>query len=407
MTLGSPTRTPLPMLASAYATGDSTTPAPDRGLVRNARLARVGFWFFALICLAYAPMGISYMWHYFVTGAPRLEDTVTSAIDGRSYARGYGSVEWLRAGDYLHNRWVMLGHTTFGGLSLIAGLLQFIPAVRSRWVALHRWAGRAFLLSMTASMLLAMSFLATAGPARFSLASALWLQLWTLSLSTLSTGWLGYYMIKRGQVAAHQAFMLLCFAYLMTAPALRFSWIALHPVFPHLALTQNLEISAVAEALLAPSLGVTAFILTRAPVEVAGEPPSRSAYFGSLATAAFGVALTLWHAAVTVPVSVPREILWGYLVPLIATLMACLGFAARARRASRYSEERRWRVLCFGVAATTIAINVTWAASAGIASPAEAFVSSLMVTTGIPIALAGIVIINDVCACSLTVRSNV
>src|SRR5690349_316649 len=37
-------------------------------------LSRVGFWVVALVAVGYFPLAFTYFWHYFVPGAPMLQD---------------------------------------------------------------------------------------------------------------------------------------------------------------------------------------------------------------------------------------------------------------------------------------------------------------------------------------------
>lgn len=334
------------------------------------------------------------MWRYFLPGVGQWQASVASSIDGRAYAVGPGSVDWYRAQAYETNRWVMLTHTSFGAICLVIGVLQFLPATR-RQPRLHRWFGRAFVLTMTVAMLSAMLFLALAGVAHFALAPALWLQLWVLGLSTMSTGWIAVAMIRRHDLIAHQGFMMLCFAFLMTAPGLRVLWVAFHPLFPRLVLVDNLVGAAVAETVLAPTLGVAAFIWSQSDNRSAWQPRSHLAAFPVRLAS---VTITAAHYFATVPSSTPIQLLWTYLVPYISTLTTCLIFATRSRQQARWSEAHRWRTLCDGIVLSGLATNATWFVSAAMTSQTNAFLASVLVTTGIPITLAGVSIIKDAAA---------
>ena len=107
------------------------------------RLLQWSFWTISLTALGYAPLAMNYMGRYLSRGAPQWQGDLTAAVDGRSYAIGYGSVDWLRATDYENNRWVMLIHTTLGGLCLVLAVLQFAGPIR-RNRRFHRWCGRLF-----------------------------------------------------------------------------------------------------------------------------------------------------------------------------------------------------------------------------------------------------------------------
>ncbi|HWU23178.1 MAG TPA: DUF2306 domain-containing protein [Nocardioides sp.] len=386
-------------------------PARTRRADTNQRVARYGFWVVAAAAIGYAPLAVNYMWRYFVDGTVQVQASVTSAIDGHGYAVGYGSVDWARATAYEHDRWVMLIHTVLGGLCMVLGVMQFLPAVRRRWPRAHRWSGRVFLFAMTVSMLMAMVFLVDAGTVDFSMASAFWLQLWALALGSLATGWLGFAMIRNRNVVAHQGFMMQCFAFLMTAPGLRALWVGLHPVFPRAVLLDNLGAGAVSEAILAPALGAAAFILTRperaARAAAAPDAASRATYLWCGAVGLVAVAVTVVHGELVLPADFPREILWTYFVPLALAVGTTLAFARRAHRAGRHTEERWWRYLLVGLVANVVLVNLTWVLGAIAVSQADAWLSSLFVTAAIPIVVAGTAIINDASPRPLFARRRV
>jgi hypothetical protein len=341
-------------------------------------------------------MAINYMWRYFDHGTTQIQASVTSAIDGKSYAVGYGSVDWLRATDYMSSRWTMLIHTTFGGLALALAILQFVPAIRRRWTGVHRWSGRAFVLCMTICMVSAMVFLVVGGVPHFNLAPGFWLQLWALALGTLLAGWTAVAMIRRRNLVAHQGLMMMCFALLFTAPGLRVLWIAFHPLFPRLILIENLGGAAISEAVLAPALGVAGFILTR-PQKAGGATDAwaRPAYLWGLVVGIVAVGGTAIRFLLTIPSGIPTALLWVYAVPLAIAITGCLLFARRAYNAGRHIEERRWRILFLGVVASVPAANLTWLAGTIASSNTDSMLASMMVTTAVPIALAGMVIIDQ------------
>ncbi|MBO0769236.1 MAG: DUF2306 domain-containing protein [Solirubrobacterales bacterium] len=378
------------------ASGSSVPIGSGRGGQANRRWARYGFLAFAVIALAYAPLAINYMWRYFAHGAVQLQASVTGFFDGHSYAVGYGSVDWARATAYQSDRWVMLIHTTLGGLCLILGVLQFMPQVRRRWPRAHRWTGRLYLAAMSVCMVTAMLFLAHAGSVEFLGGMAFFLQLWALALGTLVTGWMAYAMIRRRNVVAHQGFMMLSFALLMTAPGLRVLWIGIHPLFRDQALLMNLGASAIAEAVLAPSLGVAAFILTR-PSRAGGtaDNAARPTYVWATLAGLIGAAAVVLRFYLSISRSVPREMLLMYLVPLGLVTVMVLWLARRANRAGRHSEERRWRILYSGVMANTVVVNLAWLPATLVMSQVNACIASLMVAAAIPIGLSGIAVIAD------------
>ena len=376
-----------------------TNSAPTEPALRTAGgrapAVRIGFVATALVAVGYAPVAINYMWRYFGAGGRQLQATLTSAIDGASYATGPGSIDWLRAPDYQENRWIMLIHTSLGGLSLLLAVIQFLPATRRR-PRLHRWCGRTFIGCMTISMVTAGMFLALAGEAHFAYAPALWLQLWVLGFACLSTGWLAVAMARRKNVAAHQGLMFLCFAFLMTAPGLRALWTGFHFLFPNLVLVDNLTGASIAETVLAPTLGVAAFILTRPNPPAVPARPSRDDHDGELLTGTAAIAITIAHYRATIVGHIPPELFWCYVLPMAMALGTCLAAEARSDRRGWHETAHRWRILFFGLLASIAATNATWLAGSWLTGQTGAYVASTMVTTGIPITIAGLILIGEI-----------
>ena len=362
----------------------------------SPRLVQLGFAATVLLAIGYAPVAINYMWRYFAPGVPQLQASVTSAIDGHSYAVGYGSVDWLRASAYQENKWVMLVHTTLGGISLLLAVIQFLPATR-RHSRFHRWCGRLFMLCLSVSMATAMAFLVLAGYGHFAYAPALWLQLWVLGLSCLGSGWTAVAMARRGNIGAHQGFVFLCFAFLMTAPGLRALWVGLHFVFPRLLLVNNLVGASIAETVLAPTLGVMAFIATRPNINV--PVPRRARLDGpidDLLVIAIVVALTAAHWRTTSTGAGRSDLIWCYLVPTVLAIVTCLIAEARSRNLGFQDTAHRWRTLYRGLIASVLATNATWVCGSWVVGQTGAYVASTMVTTGIPITIAGLILIREI-----------
>ncbi len=70
---------------------------------------------------------------------------MNTAINGRGYALGDGSVDAVRHQAYAEHRVVLLVHTTLGALALTLAMFQFSARIRERWPAVHRWNGRSYL----------------------------------------------------------------------------------------------------------------------------------------------------------------------------------------------------------------------------------------------------------------------
>ncbi len=107
-------------------------------------------------------------------------------------------------------------HTTFGGLALLLGPLQFVT--RRRYPQAHRWMGRLYILCCLISGLAAypVALGTLAGPvaaAGFASMATAW----------LATTLVAFAAIRRGRVALHRRWMVLSFALTLSAVTLRVS----------------------------------------------------------------------------------------------------------------------------------------------------------------------------------------
>lgn len=98
-------------------------------------------------------------------------------------------------------------HALAGGIVLLAGIIQFNPAIRIRLVGAHRWSGRVYVLSACLA-----SIASVTNAAFFDV-------IWTarLSFGLLGICWLlatviGYRMIRRRKSMLHREWMLRSFA---------------------------------------------------------------------------------------------------------------------------------------------------------------------------------------------------
>lgn len=106
-------------------------------------------------------------------------------------------------------------HIFAGAIALFAGPVQFLRAVRMRWVGFHRLCGRIYMITVLISSPLALviSFHST----------LLWAVIATASQSVfwLVTTVQAYRAIKTGQVSRHRACMMMSYALTLSAPVLR------------------------------------------------------------------------------------------------------------------------------------------------------------------------------------------
>jgi len=112
-------------------------------------------------------------------------------------------------GRYAQHPLLMLAHVVPAFLFLLLGPWQFMARIRSRYLRLHRWSGRLFLLS---GLWIGISALTM--PFRFPLISGGAEVVWTLSFGTYFLLALGkaYLHIRRRAIALHREWMIRAFA---------------------------------------------------------------------------------------------------------------------------------------------------------------------------------------------------
>ena len=102
-------------------------------------------------------------------------------------------------------------------LAMALGPWQFFPGLRARRPALHRWSGRIYLLGgvlpggIAGLYVSGFAFGGTFNQIGFAVLAVLW----------LTTGYLAYRTIRRGDIAAHRQWMLRNFALTFAAVTLR------------------------------------------------------------------------------------------------------------------------------------------------------------------------------------------
>ena len=361
----------------------------------SIRASRVLFWAVAVMAVLYVPLAVSYMWHFFDAGAPRLQDSLTAAINGREYAVGEHSVMWARGHDYGSHRVVMLLHTSLGGLALGLSMLQFSGRLRTRRPRVHRRVGRAYLALMTASMLFAITFLVLSAPVDYTGGTGFDLQLWALAGATLFSGWYALFAIRRRDVITHRAWMSMSIAFMMTAPLLRVVWIGLAPVLPDADLLMNLGAGAIMLGVVAPAGAAVAFMLThRARQTTPGRVPAGRRNAGLVALAALGsVAFVLRFQPL--PDAIPASIPALHVIPAWGYLAICAAGAHAARRNQDAVRERRWSWLMTGAAAAPITSVIVGIIAGVVYGPVDGYMVGPMVGAPVPIMLTFALVVHQ------------
>ncbi|GAA2090323.1 DUF2306 domain-containing protein [Kitasatospora saccharophila] len=125
---------------------------------------------------------------------------------------------------YLAHLAPLLLHIGGGVTAISLGLLQFLPGLRARRPALHRWTGRGYVLAAAATglggLLIAPHGLyPPVAPLGFT----------ALAVLTLATTALGLHHARHGRIPAHRRWMLRSYALMFTAVTFRLWLLALGP----------------------------------------------------------------------------------------------------------------------------------------------------------------------------------
>jgi uncharacterized membrane protein len=110
----------------------------------------------------------------------------------------------------------LIAHATFASIALLAGPWQFLPRLRRRWLAVHRWTGRVYCAAVVLGWLASIQIAAHASTGAIASAGFL-----TLGVSWIATTAAGFLLIRSGNVAAHREWMIRSYALTAAAITLR------------------------------------------------------------------------------------------------------------------------------------------------------------------------------------------
>nr|BFD86125.1 hypothetical protein StreXyl84_55260 [Streptomyces sp. Xyl84] len=293
------------------------------------------------VCLAYAPVAATGLWPYARPGAPAFGEWLLShAVSPRYVADAVAT----RTGPYRHSLLPLVLHTVLGGALMLLGPAQLLTAARRR-VRLHRALGVVFAVMVYGSMAGAGLYLARTAPEDAFSGAAFWIVLATLLAGTVMSVTCGILAAVAGRPDLHQRWMLLCCAFLLTAPLLRLEWGALPWLLPGLPLAEINQVAilhlgsvAVLGALVA-SRGLdrrrrlTGLSGTWAPL-----PVLAAAHLAGAAALAWIVHSCLaWGAG-------GRRLLAAYLVPYALSYAVMAVCGRRAARQGRTWAGEEWRL---------------------------------------------------------------
>ena len=103
---------------------------------------------------------------------------------------------------YWPKRWWLISHIGGGSLALVTGLFQFSGTIRKRFVKIHRWTGRVYLLGVLVGSIGAVYLGLVVSPVR-----AFGISLEFLAMAWVITSLMAYVAARRRQFAAHKEWM--------------------------------------------------------------------------------------------------------------------------------------------------------------------------------------------------------
>lgn len=307
--------------------------------IRRRRIAAVAV---TVVGLGYAPIAMTELWPYAHPGAPAFGEWLL----GRSVSPEYVAAAVRdRMGPYTRSLVPLIAHSVLGGLLMLLGPVQLLSAVRRR-IRLHRAFGIGYAAVVYVSMGGAAVYLARTPPEQAFSGAAFWIVLATILVGTVFAVTFGVLTAVTGLPELHQRWMLLCYAYLMTAPLLRLEWGALPALYPGLGLQ---EINRVAIMHLGLLVVFGALLASRALDRRSGPHPYVSGGWfpaplvaGAYVLAAAGL---VWLAHGFLGHGTEgRRLLLGHLVPYAVVVAVLQLRAVRAARRGQAWAREEWRL---------------------------------------------------------------
>jgi uncharacterized membrane protein len=132
----------------------------------------------------------------------------------------YYGMEKAFFGRYWDFKWTLIGHITAGILATVIGPFQLWKAFRNKYLKLHRWLGKIYLLAILLGVISSTALAWTSAiKINFS---------WALSLQGLAFAWLvtsgmAYISVMSGRINQHKEWMIR--SYVVTLAFVTFRWI--------------------------------------------------------------------------------------------------------------------------------------------------------------------------------------
>ncbi|PKQ44260.1 DUF2306 domain-containing protein [Confluentibacter flavum] len=123
-------------------------------------------------------------------------------------------------GRYWDFKWALIGHISGGIIALVIGPFQFWKTFRNKYLIVHRWMGKTYLIAILMATI-SSTYLAWTSGIRINFS-------WALSLQVLAFAWfttvtMAYISIRRKRVQQHKEWMIR--SYVVTFAFVTFRWL--------------------------------------------------------------------------------------------------------------------------------------------------------------------------------------
>ena len=173
--------------------------------------------------------------HFFIRVKPYLKVCLTIFLilfAGKFLLRDALPFFWFNKqtfGRFWNFKWSLIGHISCGITALVLGPFQFWNAFRNKYLTVHRWLGRIYLIAILLGTISA-TFLAWTSSIKINFSWAFALQV--LALAWITTSSMAYISILRRRIFQHKEWMIR--SYIVTFAFATFRWLSDLPIAIHL-----------------------------------------------------------------------------------------------------------------------------------------------------------------------------
>ncbi len=321
-------------------------------MITGSRARSICWFLVAVSAVVYAPFAAQTVWVILHPDGYSLTAELMKNTVSNEYAYGPSSGALTQPPVY-HNRFQfpMMVHVVVGSLLMLLGPLQFSKKLRIKHHVLHRYIGFSYLAMVALSLMGSAPFLLFAKSDEVFSGNAFRITLLLAWLGTFATAIMAYVAIAMRDVISHLRLLSINFALLLSAPLLRYEWIALgniSPVRTHPEVNQAIIVH-IAAVLLVGALVAQRSIDRRSNVpgmDINNPPPTaRRAIYCSGGAAAFVLGVIAGNGD-PMEKYIALSLIVSFAIASITFVMA----AQKARRDRAELAGYEWRMALIGTA---------------------------------------------------------